>query len=92
MGHASGRSPGSAQVLLCETGSAARRGDLAWHLSEPVELVERPDGIEVSIEVTGSLGSILGEIRDWALRHGLESVEVTVNGQPRTLVVSNRDA
>lgn len=62
--------------------------DLAWHLSEPAELFERHDGIEVSIEVTGSLASTLGEIRDWALRNGLGVVEVTIDGQARTLVVS----
>ena len=58
-------------------------------MNEPVEVGEGRNGIEASIELSRNLGGTLGEVRDWALRYGLETVDVTIRERKRkrTLLV-----
>jgi len=57
--------------------------DLAGHLGEHVYLIERPQGTDVKI--TECNGDTLSHICDWASRNRLQTVDVTVDGETRTL-------
>jgi len=59
---------------------------LAWSLTDPVEISEGLDGVELTVEITTTLAETLSHVRNWARRYGLASIDVNVHGETKTLV------
>jgi hypothetical protein len=71
--------------------SLTAASDLASHLSKPVALVGRADGVDVIVEPGGRLVQTVSEIRDWAWLYGLEGIYLSVRGETRTLAPLDPD-
>jgi len=76
---------GNQLVIGVHLPSLPAASDLASHLSKPVALVGRADGVDVIIEPAGQIGQTVCEIRDWAWPYGIQSVYLSVRGETRTL-------
>jgi hypothetical protein len=82
---------GDQLVVGVHLDSLSAASDLASYLGKPVALVGRADGVDVIIEASGRLGSILRDVRDWARLFGLEAVRVSFRGETRTLSAVDSD-
>ena len=77
---------GKPDVLTIRVPNLFAGSDLAWSLTDPVEISEGPEGVELTVEITTTLAATLSNVRDWARRHGLASIDVAVHGASKTLV------
>jgi len=77
---------GKPDVVTVHVPNLFAGSDLAWSLTDPVEISEGRRGVELTIEITTTLAATLSNVRDWARRYGLVSIDVDVDGEAKTLV------
>jgi len=84
--HRARRLRGKPDVVTVHVPNLFAGSDLAWSLTDPVEISEGPEGVELTVEITTTLAETLSHVRDWARRYGLASIDVNVHGEAKTLV------
>lgn len=75
-------------LIVVRVPTVQAASDLASHFEHAV-ISNHDDDVAVAFEAL-ALGSTLSDVRDWACRHGLASVDVSFRGTTRTLIADAR--
>ena len=75
-------------LIVVRVPTVQAASDLASHFDHAV-ISNHDDDVAVAFEAL-ALGSTLSDVRDWACRHGLASLDVSFRGTTRTLIADAR--